>query len=190
VWDSAAQRAHRSYELAPATADRLVRALREAAPGVAFSCERHGVAIREPAYVPLWQTPDEHPRTDALEIVAEPVLKLVAQHSELTQAELYELAVVACGVDATVTFSGAQLVEISGAGVTKAFALAGLCQELGIDARDVVTFGDMPNDVPMLEWAGHGVAVANAHPDAIAAADEVTASNDEDGVARVLERLV
>src|SRR5207253_2565625 len=68
VWDPAAQRAHCSYELAPATADRLVRALREAAPGVAFSCERHGVAIREPAYVPLWQTPDEHPRTDALEI--------------------------------------------------------------------------------------------------------------------------
>jgi hypothetical protein len=48
----------------------------------------------------------------------------------------------------------------------------------------------MPNDVPLLRFAGLGVAVANAHPDVLAAADEVTASNDEDGVALVLERLL
>jgi len=51
-----------------------------------------------------------------------------------------------------------------------------------------VAFGDMPNDVPMLQWAGLGVAMGNAHPEAAAAADEVTASNTDDGVARVLER--
>jgi hydroxymethylpyrimidine pyrophosphatase-like HAD family hydrolase len=84
-----------------------------------------------------------------------------------------------------VTYSGERLVEISAAGVTKAFAVA----SLGVPAGAAVAFGDMPNDVPMLEWAGLGVAVENAHPDAIAAADEVTASNDEDGVALVLERL-
>jgi hydroxymethylpyrimidine pyrophosphatase-like HAD family hydrolase len=47
----------------------------------------------------------------------------------------------------------------------------------------------MPNDVPMLQWAGHGVAVANAHEQVLAVADEVTASNDDDGVAKVIERL-
>ena len=47
----------------------------------------------------------------------------------------------------------------------------------------------MPNDLPMLEWVGHAVAVANAHPEVLALADEVTASNDDDGVAQVLERL-
>jgi hypothetical protein len=52
----------------------------------------------------------------------------------------------------------------------------------------VVAFGDMPNDLDMLSWAGHGVAVANAHRDVLAVVDEVTASNDEDGVALVLER--
>ena len=78
---------------------------------------------------------------------------------------------------------------ISAAGVTKAFALAAHCAELGIRPEEVVAFGDMPNDVPMLTWAGRGVAVANAHPEALAAADEVTASNDEDGVALVLEQL-
>jgi hydroxymethylpyrimidine pyrophosphatase-like HAD family hydrolase len=48
----------------------------------------------------------------------------------------------------------------------------------------------MPNDVPMFGWAAHGVAMANAHPELLAVADEVTASNDADGIAAVLERLL
>ena len=54
----------------------------------------------------------------------------------------------------------------------------------------MIAFGDMPNDLPMLAWAGHSVAVANAHPDVLAAVDEVTATNEDDGVAGVLERLL
>jgi len=53
----------------------------------------------------------------------------------------------------------------------------------------VVAFGDMPNDVPMLTWAGRSYAVANAHPEVLAAVDRVTAANNEDGVALVLEEL-
>jgi hydroxymethylpyrimidine pyrophosphatase-like HAD family hydrolase len=53
----------------------------------------------------------------------------------------------------------------------------------------VAAFGDQPVDAGLLAWAGLGVAVANAHPAALAAADVVTASNDEDGVAIVLESL-
>ena len=75
------------------------------------------------------------------------------------------------------------------AGVNKASALAELCEELGIDAGDVIAFGDHLNDLPMLAWAGRAVAVANAHPDVVEIADELTATNDEDGVALVLERL-
>ena len=66
---------------------------------------------------------------------------------------------------------------------------AELCEELGVERSDVTAFGDQLNDLPMLAWAGYGVAVANAHPDVIDVADEVTASNDEDGVALALERL-
>ena len=47
----------------------------------------------------------------------------------------------------------------------------------------------MPNDIPMFDWAAHGVAMANAHPELQAVADEVTLSNEEDGIAVVLERL-
>ena len=88
-----------------------------------------------------------------------------------------------------VTFStGSGLLELSAPGVDKASGLATVADHLGVDRDDVITFGDMPNDVPMLRWAGHGVAMANAHPEALAVADEVTAPNDEDGVALVLER--
>ncbi len=60
-----------------------------------------------------------------------------------------------------------------------------IARRLEFPTREVVAFGDMPNDVPMLLRAG---GVANAHPDTLAVADEVTAPISEDGVARVLER--
>lgn len=56
-------------------------------------------------------------------------------------------------------------------------------------ADTTIPFGDMPNDLPMFRTAGYGVAMANGHPDLRAAADEVTSSNEEDGVAEVLERV-
>ena len=80
------------------------------------------------------------------------------------------------------------LLEDSAAGVTKASGLALVCDLVGVPAERVVAFGDMPNDVPMLQWVGHGVAMANAHDDLLAVADEITAPNSEDGVAQVLER--
>ena len=120
----------------------------------------------------------------------EPVSKLVVQHPNVVQDELQALVVEVCGEEATVTISGERLVEVSAAGVTKGFALRRVCEELGVSSEEVVAFGDMPNDAEMLAWAGRGVAVANAHPEALAAADQVTDSNDLDGVAVALERLL
>jgi Cof subfamily protein (haloacid dehalogenase superfamily) len=191
VYDFAADATLLHQRLSADVSKRIVEALREAAPGVAFACERESMSFREPHYVPLWPTPGmEVPRTDALVFVAEPVSKLVVQHPQLTQEELYALVAGICGEDATATISGEVLVEISAAGVTKAYALAALCEAIGIGSHAVLAFGDMPNDIPMLEWAGHGVAVRNAHPDVIAVADEVTDANDDDGVAAALERLL
>jgi hydroxymethylpyrimidine pyrophosphatase-like HAD family hydrolase len=82
-------------------------------------------------------------------------------------------------------------VELTAPGVDKGSGLAMVAAELGISADEVVVFGDMPNDLPMFAWAGwRRVAVANAHDDVLAAADEVTASNDADGVAAWLETLL
>jgi Cof subfamily protein (haloacid dehalogenase superfamily) len=188
VWDVAEERILTHRPLDAATAQRLVTELRERIPGVAFACEAELRYAKEPHYVPLWPVPEDWVEADALEFGD--VTKLIVKHPQVAQSELYAAAVELCGADAFACFSGDDLVEISAAGVTKAAAIAGLAEELGIGAHEVVAFGDMPNDVPMLLWAGRGVAVANAHPDALAAADEVTASNDEDGVALVLERLV
>jgi len=82
------------------------------------------------------------------------------------------------------------LLEIAAAGVTKASGLAELAASHGITPDEVAAIGDMPNDVPMLQWAGASYAVANAHPAALAAADEVLASNDEDAVAVLIETLL
>jgi hydroxymethylpyrimidine pyrophosphatase-like HAD family hydrolase len=92
---------------------------------------------------------------------------------------------------ATVTQAGLGFVEICPAGVDKATGLTVVAQTLGVDPAEVLVFGDMPNDVPMMRWAGWGrVAVANAHPAVLDLADEVTLSNDEDGVAIYLDRLL
>jgi hydroxymethylpyrimidine pyrophosphatase-like HAD family hydrolase len=90
-----------------------------------------------------------------------------------------------------VTYSGFDgLAEIGPPGVTKASSLAEWSARRGILATDVWAFGDMPNDLPMLTWAGVSFAVANAHPDVVAAASHCCASNAEDGVAGVLEELL
>ena len=88
------------------------------------------------------------------------------------------------------TLSGAPFVEVMAEGVTKATGLARLCEHLGVSRTDVVAFGDALNDVEMLRWAGHGVAMAGAEAVVLDAADEVAASNDDDGVARVIERML
>lgn len=91
---------------------------------------------------------------------------------------------------AVFTHSGLGWVEITPPGVDKATGLAVVAAELGIDSADVLVFGDMPNDIPMFLWAGHRVAVANAHAEVLALADEVTLSNDRDGVAVYLDEML
>jgi hydroxymethylpyrimidine pyrophosphatase-like HAD family hydrolase len=81
------------------------------------------------------------------------------------------------------------LMEISAVGVTKGAALARLCELRGVEPRDVLAFGDMPNDLPMLTWAGTSYAVANAHPSVLETADHVAPANDDDGVASVLAEV-
>jgi hypothetical protein len=92
---------------------------------------------------------------------------------------------------ASVTQAGLNVVEICPPNVDKGTGLAVVAEAVGVDPADVLVFGDMPNDLPMFAWAGwQRVAVANAHPTVLAAADDVTLANDEDGVAVFLDRLL
>jgi hydroxymethylpyrimidine pyrophosphatase-like HAD family hydrolase len=191
VWDLDAGT---TVDLTPLAADlaaNLVRRLREAIPGALFAVELEGGFGREAGWsdgpvVP----PPEALEADALELITGPVVKLLVRHPTLPFAEVARRARAAVGEQAVVTWAGTRLVEVSAKGVTKAWALERLCARLGVRRDQVLALGDMENDLAMLAWAGRSVAVANAQPNVLEAADEVTASNLDDGVALVLERLV
>ena len=179
------------HDLLSADAMRaVVEALQRDAPGIAFAVERHDTGFaHEPSYRPRWDGDDPKAVRPLTELVAHGAVKLLARHDAMDADELLAVAHRSVGELGTLTHSSSDgLLEISALGVSKATGLAALAAEHGIEAADVIAFGDMPNDLPMLAWAGHGVAVANGHPEVVAIADEVTASNDDDGVAQVLDR--
>ncbi|AJE41505.1 HAD-IIB family hydrolase [Streptomyces nodosus] len=183
--------------LARENAVDAVHLLRDAAPGTVYAVEQTYGFHQEPAYPELhMEIPDL--RAPAEELLApdgpgakEPVLKILAFHPELDPDAFLGLARLAVGDRATITRSSpSALLEISGPGVSKASTLALCCAERGISHEEVIAFGDMPNDVEMLTWAGRSYAMGNAHPAAIAAASGRTVANNEDGVAVVIERVL
>jgi Cof subfamily protein (haloacid dehalogenase superfamily) len=141
---------------------------------------------------PAWRYPDALEHRSRADALAGPVLKAFAHSPRFEPDELMAIArelIPAGGV--TVTQAGLGYIELCPPGVTKATGLAVIADLLGVDPRDVLVFGDMPNDLPMFGWAGWSrVAVANAHPEVRALADELTLRNDEDGVAVYLDRLL
>jgi hydroxymethylpyrimidine pyrophosphatase-like HAD family hydrolase len=182
----------RVRELAPTVMRAAAAAIRAVVPDALFGAERRDGMWREVGY-PVRET-GFPPTVDTFDgVISSPALKLLCRSASVDGAEqLYEVAAAACaGLDVELTHSSGSfgLLEISATGVDKATALAAHCADLGIHADDVLAFGDGFNDLAMVTWAGRGVAVANAHPALLAAADEITASNDDDGVATVLGSL-
>jgi hydroxymethylpyrimidine pyrophosphatase-like HAD family hydrolase len=192
VYDLASEQIVRSRPLDPEVARHLMSLLRKAVPDIEFGVELvDGGFAHEPGYRPRW-TPKPGAYVGELDDrLTGPISKLLGRREGMGSDELLGIARTEVGDSiATMTHSSIDgLLEISALGVTKASTLAELVAQRGLGPADVVAFGDMPNDVEMLRWAGLGVAVANAHPEVLAVVDEVTASNNDDGVAQVLERL-
>ena len=185
-------------ELPAETILTLAEALRASIPGLLFASVREGgeTFVAQHGYAEIADLADHKrdPRTMggvALDhVLAAPSLKLVIRHPELAPTALFDAL---CGLGLTgfeATLSGAPFLEVMAEGVTKATGLARLCEHLDIERRDVVAFGDALNDVEMLRWAGHGVAMSGADDVVQDAADETAASNDDDGVVRVIERML
>ncbi|MFE7977677.1 HAD family hydrolase [Streptomyces shenzhenensis] len=130
------------------------------------------------------------PFTEVADLWAAPLNKIYLQHPKLSDDELAEAARGAAGGFVTVAMAGEGIVELLPLGLSKATGLSLAARRLGLKAADTIAFGDMPNDIPMFGWAAHGVAMANAHEELKAVANEMTASNEDDGIARVLERLL
>jgi len=166
----------------------LVEAITQAVPGAGFAIERVDGMRQDERYV------DVHDTVGALRgALADhwdaTAVKLLVQDLHADPHDFREAVLAAVGDAAVATWSVDHLVEISASGITKAATLARVATELGVDAADVIAFGDMPNDLPMLAWAGTSYAMANAHPDVLALADHVAPANDDDGVARVLAEV-
>ena len=172
---------------------RIAHGLRERVPGVVFGWELELRFGSEPAYEALrdatWPRPEGSFAPCDVLAWAGPMTKLLVRAPGADLADVLAKASALAGDDAETTLAGREFVELMARGVRKETTLARLAEERGLTAAEVVAFGDHLTDVGMLAWAGLGVAVANAQAAALEAADEVTASNDEDGVALVLERL-
>jgi Cof subfamily protein (haloacid dehalogenase superfamily) len=196
IYDLARNVITRRSDLSPETARTVIEQLRALLPDVTFALNQGIDFVCEPAYATIAAVRDHgrdlqiEIRPDVLAELGTPLTKLIVRHPELTPPELYT-RIAALELDGfEASLSGAPFVDIVASGVSKAAALAAICADLGIDSPEVVAFGDAPNDLPMLLWAGRPIAVANAYPEVLAAVPEQTASNDDDGVALAIKRLL
>jgi hydroxymethylpyrimidine pyrophosphatase-like HAD family hydrolase len=166
-------------------------ALRAAVPGIGIGIEYPDGYAADQAYQAVnWDLNATIRRVDDTTLFARPASKLLGRHLGYSCDDLLALAGPVIGQLVAVTHSNSKgLVEATALGVSKATVVAELAAGYGIGPESVVAFGDMPNDLPLLSWAGTSCAVANAHPDVLAAASHVIGSNDEDGVAAYLEEI-
>jgi hydroxymethylpyrimidine pyrophosphatase-like HAD family hydrolase len=192
VYDMHAEVVTETFAIPVDNARDAVGRVRAVLPSAAMGLESEAGFAHEPHYHPRWSPapllgvgPIEEHLTDS-------VAKLLVRDDALPGDEMLELASPALAGVVEVTHSNVNdsLLELSALGVTKASTLALLAERWGIAQSEVVAFGDMPNDVEMLRWAGCGYAVGNAHPLVLEVADEHAPSIDDDGVAQVLERLL
>ena len=199
VYDPARHELVARTDLSPAVAGELIDELAEVHPEALFGLEQGfefsvDSAIRDRPddfkAMTSWQLPGIRigPIRDFLD---QPVTKLIVRLPPEVPPGTADEVQRLVGDRALVTHSTTEwFLELSEPTVHKAATVERLLEGSGIAASEVVAFGDMPNDLELIEWAGLGVAVANAHPLLREKADEVTASNDDDGVAKVIERLL
>jgi Cof subfamily protein (haloacid dehalogenase superfamily) len=173
--------------------DAVLR-IRVAVPDASFAFESGTRFGFEPAYRRHWPADESSDpalfQGPAEEIArVEEFVKMLVQSPTMPPDDL--LRTVQAEVADTLTVTHSQvgafgLVEVSAAGVTKATMLQRCCARLGIDAHQVAAFGDMPNDVDMLSWAGMPYIVANAHPALLELDFPVVPGNDQSGVGRTI----
>ena len=190
-----------AHPLAPDSAHKVAADIRRRFPEVAFASESLDGFAAEPAYIHDWAInpnvdrygrPIPEPAIGDLEMVTgQPLLKLLAKDRGADVDEFLASVDTLLDGRATATHSSSiGLLEISAPGVSKATGLAEVAALHGIERDEIAAIGDMPNDIPMLDWVGTSYAVANAQPAAREAAQHVVGSNDDDAVASVIDTIL
>jgi Cof subfamily protein (haloacid dehalogenase superfamily) len=199
VWDAEQGRALFHEPLVPDAARALVGFLRRQHPGLNISLEcsdrwyidelteevrraieryeidpPHGVACLE----------------QVLAEEAEAISKVLFRGTVQTAETLLKALPADLAARLHITTSGDWFCEVMAAGATKAAAIEWTAGHLGRDAGRILAIGDSPNDIPMLRHAALGIAMGNASALVREAADAMTASNNEDGVAEALDRYL
>ncbi|KAI8576736.1 hypothetical protein K450DRAFT_201752 [Umbelopsis ramanniana AG] len=160
--------------------------------GNTFLCDKKYFSLRE-LYINheyrLFDNPVEMSKA------IEKAEKLIIIHENLSSAKLYPQLLDHFGDSQwqskiRISLGHPRFIDISAAGVTKGVALKKMCEGLNILPENVVSFGNMLNDTEMLHYAGRGIAVADAHPQLLDKADEITDTCENDGVAMVLESIL
>ncbi len=172
-----------TFDAAPA-----VRTVLEVVPEALVAVEVVGRGYRSNAPFPQGEITGEMWIEDVDELISEPVTRVIIRDPSSSAEDFLELAhdLGLHGINYFVGYTA--WLDLAPEGVSKASALSKVAAELGVVAADVLAIGDGRNDVEMLSWAGRGVAMGQAPAEVKAAADAVTASWAEDGVALELAR--
>jgi hydroxymethylpyrimidine pyrophosphatase-like HAD family hydrolase len=189
-----------THPMSPSMTARVIEETARLLPGTSFGVETGHRFLHEATYHYRpsldWE---RYPVADRADLCVQPVVKLLALISGRDPRAAWDTLRTSLTDAVECTWSAGHgaadrfyptILELAAVGVTKAAALADLCAGWGIEPAEVCAFGDAPNDISMLEWAGTGCAVANAHPDVLALTPHRVPGNDEDGVAQFLESLL
>lgn len=169
-------------------ASEVVRMLLEHVPDALVAVEEIGVGYRLNRLFPDGEIDGQMTVQSVDELVAAPVTRVIIRDPDASEEDFVELA-EKVGLHGINYFIGwTAWLDLAPAGVSKASGLTAVCERLGVDASDVLAIGDGRNDIEMLAWAGRGVAMGQATLSVQEAADDVTATVEDDGVARELGR--
>ena len=191
VYDLAAEKVTESHVLDWDTVERVRGIVAGLAPNPRFALETlNGFHVEEGFFGTRAADSGEFPVGELVPSMADGgIVKMLAVLHSGSADEFMALVAPAIGPLIAVTHSAPELalLELGPLGVNKAVTLARYAAARGINAADVVAFGDMPNDIEMLGWAGYGYAMASGHPEALAAAALQAPPFEDDGVAQVIE---
>jgi Cof subfamily protein (haloacid dehalogenase superfamily) len=180
------------HPLAEDLARRVIQEITRILPGSAYAVETGRRVLFHTAYTYRPTLDYDRVQVNTVDgLLAEGLVKLMVQTPGDDPDTAWAKLRPSLGDLIECTWSAEQApLEIATAGVSKATALTALCAAWGYSPAEVIAFGDAPNDLPMLGWAGTAYAVANAHAPVLAATPLHTASNDDDGVAAIIETLL